>query len=94
MWDKPSELTVYPYAGYEIIAMGGGRLSQAVQNAMSTWSGSSFHNAVILNLAPWNALPWQALGCSIDLLPYPRATSTTGYWYASCWFGFEADTTD
>ena len=91
MWDKPKQLTSYDYAGFEILAMGSGKLSQAVSVAMQTWAGSSMHNSVILNLAPWNGLPWQAVGCSVGLLGYPKATGATGYWYASCWFGFEPD---
>ena len=93
MWDKPKQLTTYDDAGYEILVMGYGKFSAAVSQAISQWQASTYHNAVILNQAPWNGLPWLAMGCSIGLAPSPKVTSSGGYWFASCWFGFETDQT-
>lgn len=89
MWDKPRQLASYDSAGFEIIAMGSGQLSKALSSALQQWSLSPEHNAIILNLSPWNSQPWKALGCSMRLIPYPKPTSSGGYWYASCWFGFD-----
>ncbi|GAX75753.1 hypothetical protein CEUSTIGMA_g3196.t1 [Chlamydomonas eustigma] len=93
MWYKPPELTCYQGNGYEILSQGMGSLSssEVVTAALQSWEESSVHNAVILNQAPWNNLPWLALGCTIGTVPYPKPTSTSGFWVASCWFGFEEE---
>jgi hypothetical protein len=75
MWDKPSELTIYPGYGYENGAQGAGTPAQALE----LWQSSIPHNEVILNLGIWANYPWQALGADV----YQG--------YAVLWFGAEPD---
>lgn len=75
MWDKPSELTVYPGYGYENAASGVGSPAQALQ----LWQSSQPHNEVILNLGIWADHPWGALGADV----YQG--------FAVLWFGEQAD---
>lgn len=91
MQGKPAQMTPYGGMGYEILAQGGGPFASAADAAVKQWMNSPVHNAVILSLSPWNGMPWQALGCSLGTRPLPNLSSTSGYWVASCWFGFEAD---
>ena len=60
MWDKPGELTVYSDNGFEI-SYGG---SNDPNSAVSAWSQSSGHNAVILNQGSWSIFQWQAIGAA------------------------------
>jgi uncharacterized protein YkwD len=75
MWDKPTELTVYPGYGYENAASGVGSPAQALQ----LWQSSPPHNEVILNIGIWANHPWQAIGADI----YQG--------YSVLWFGEEVD---
>lgn len=75
MWDKPTQLTVYPGNGYENAASGVGSPAQALE----LWKGSQGHNEVILNLGIWVDHPWQALGADV----YQG--------YSVLWFGEEVD---
>jgi uncharacterized protein YraI len=75
MWSKPGELTGYSSNGYEIAYSG----PDNPQIAIMAWSGSSGHNAVILNLGNWANLQWQAIG----------AAQHDGY--AHVWFGTDPD---
>ncbi|MFV8750246.1 CAP domain-containing protein [Nannocystaceae bacterium ST9] len=61
MWDKPSELTVYPGYGYENAVSGIGTPAQA----LDAWKSSPGHNEVILNQGIWVDHPWQALGADV-----------------------------
>jgi uncharacterized protein YraI len=74
-WNKPSELTDYQSNGYEIAYSG----PDDTQLAVTTWAGSSGHNAMILNLGIWADLQWQAIG----------AAQHDGY--AHVWFGTDPD---
>jgi len=75
MWDKPSELTVYPGYGYENAASG----VATAAGALNLWKNSSGHNDVILNQDIWTNLTWNAMGASI----YQG--------YAVLWFGQQVD---
>jgi hypothetical protein len=80
MWDKPMEITAswganqYSGSGFENAAAGVSSPSQA----LSSWKGSSAHNAVILNQGMWNQ-PWLALGCALE------------GGYGALWFGHQTD---
>jgi uncharacterized protein YkwD len=75
MWDKPTELTVYPGYGYENAASGVASPAQALQ----LWQSSVPHNEVILNLGIWANHPWQAIGADV----YQG--------YSVLWFGEQVD---
>jgi uncharacterized protein YkwD len=75
MWDKPTELTVYPGYGYENAASGVGSPAQA----LDLWKSSQGHNEVILNLGIWTNHPWQAIGADV----YQG--------YSVLWFGEQVD---
>ena len=75
MWDKPRELTRYPGNGYENAVSG----TSDPARALSSWQGSSGHNAVILNQGIWEGMTWRALG----------AAGHDGF--AVLWFGSEVD---
>jgi hypothetical protein len=75
MWDKPSELTAYPGNGYEISASG----VSSANHAVTLWSGSPGHNAVMINQGIWQPITWQAMGAAID------------QGFAVVWFGEQVD---
>lgn len=75
MWDKPTELTVYPGYGYENAASGVG----SPAHALELWKSSQGHNEVILNLGIWTNHPWLAIGADV----YQG--------YSVLWFGEQAD---
>ena len=75
MWDKPSELSVYPGYGYENAASG---VSSPAQ-ALAAWKSSPPHNEVILNLGIWANHPWQALGADVH------------QGFSVLWFGEQVD---
>jgi uncharacterized protein YkwD len=61
MWNKPSELTGYKGAGYEISTMISSG-SMTAKDALRSWKSSSGHNAVIVNESIWKAKKWTSLG--------------------------------
>ncbi len=75
MWDKPSELSVYPGYGYENAASG---VSSPAQG-LAAWKSSPPHNEVILNLGIWANHPWQALGADVH------------QGFSVLWFGEQVD---
>ena len=83
MWNKPSELTEYSGAGYEIVTKyyksTGEQMEQNASNALNRWKKSPPHNNVILNKGIWEEVEWNAVGVGI----YGG--------YATVWFGKEAD---
>lgn len=84
MWEKPSELTEYEGAGYEIVTKyyrpsTGEELEQTAENALNNWKKSASHNTVILNKSNWSRLNWNAIGVGI----YGG--------YATVWFGEKTD---
>lgn len=86
IWEAPQRVgTAYPGYGYEILFSYLAPHTATVQatptEALNGWKASSGHNAVILNLAPWDAsyLTWGAVG--IGML----------HGVAGVWFGHEAD---
>lgn len=81
MWDKPSELTSYPGAGYEN-AVGGSGFPLTPEGALDAWKSSPGHNDVILNQGIWADRPWLALGAGLE------------HGYGVLWFGEEADPED
>ncbi len=68
MWSKPSELTHYTSAGFEIEigqpGEGAGYVLDS-QRALELWKGSALHHDVILNRATWQSNPWRAMGAGI-----------------------------
>ena len=57
MWDKPYEITGYPYNGFENYHFGG-----TPNDALQDWKTSTLHNDVILNKYPWDSYKWKAIG--------------------------------
>jgi len=84
MWNKPGELTPYKHTGFEIACgQNDNRLGDFVMTAdfaLKSWQGSSGHNAVIMNQAPWDDNTWNAIGIGI----YKG--------FAMVWFGTQTDT--
>ncbi|CAF0947352.1 unnamed protein product [Rotaria sordida] len=82
MWSKPSEISNYKSAGYEISYAIGNRKTSTVDPtyALNAWKASSGHNDVIVQQGIWKDFPMKALGVGI----YKG--------YACAWFGFEEDT--
>ncbi len=86
IWQAPQRLgTSYPGYGYEILigylAPYTASTTMTPQTALAGWQSSAPHNAVILNLNPWNRpdLTWNAIG--VGMLDG----------VASVWFGHEID---
>jgi Cysteine-rich secretory protein family len=75
MWDKPSELTSYKGAGFEISCIG----VKTAESALEGWKGSPGHNNVIINSAHWKKMAWHAMGIGM----YGG--------YAVVWFGEAVD---
>ncbi len=78
MWKKPSELSNYQGAGYEIAywtSTGQCRAKEALQG----WKGSPGHNAVMINSGVWKNIKFNAIGIGIY-----RG-------FACVWFGKEKD---
>ena len=63
MWQKPREIAAFAGNGYEVATGGGGTMTPA--NAVTSWQGSSAHNAVILSQGMWSSKPWRAMGTAI-----------------------------
>ena len=78
MWNKPSELTSYKGAGFEI-SFGNFMESTTPIEALNGWKSSSGHNSVIINKGGWKNFEWKAIGIGI----YKG--------YALIWFGAEED---
>lgn len=64
MWSKPQEITGgrYQGKGYEMIVSQKPPVDINPQVAMDGLKGSSIHNAVMLEQAPWVGSRWQAMG--------------------------------
>lgn len=77
MWSKPSELTNYKGAGYEIAHWSSDPVTPS--GALLGWQNSKGHNEVIVNKGIWKTSKWQAIGIGIKNN------------YAVVWFGEEAD---
>lgn len=77
MWSKPSELTSYQGAGYEIIYWCSDKC--IAKEALKEWKTSPGHNAVIIESGIWKKVNFTSMGISIDKN------------YAAVWFGVEED---
>ena len=79
MWSKPREITRgrYPGNGYEIAYFWSGTVTPEI--ALKGWEGSRSHDALLLELGPWEGANWQAMGVGM----YGN--------YAVVWFGKERD---
>ena len=66
MWLKPTEITrgIYTSYGFEIAAGGRGWTATA-EGALTLWTKSSAHNAVILEEGVWAGYNWPAMGIGI-----------------------------
>jgi uncharacterized protein YkwD len=69
MWDKPDEIADFSAYGYEI-AFGSSSINQTgyqatARDAFDGWRGSPGHNAVMVNLEPWDRYEWRALGVAV-----------------------------
>lgn len=81
MWSKPRELTDYQGNGYEIANYYNPPTSGTCTpiEALRGWQNSPGHNAVMINLSPWDSHPWGAIGIGM----YKGV--------ATIWFGEETD---
>jgi uncharacterized protein YkwD len=77
MWSKPSELTNYTGAGYEIAHWSSNPVTPS--GALLGWQNSKGHNEVIVNKGIWKTSKWRAIGIGMKNN------------YAVVWFGEEAD---
>ena len=77
MWNKPRELTTYPFNGYEIVYFHS--WDPSAEDAFNHWIDSEIHRPVILNTDAWKDQDWQAIGIGI----YQE--------YAVVWFGKKPD---
>jgi uncharacterized protein YkwD len=84
MWKKPSELSNFSGNGYEI-SWGGTGSAWKPADALSSWKGSSAHNAVIVEKDMWADKRWQSFG--VSFLTNGSQTNANG------WFAREADPT-
>ena len=83
MWSKPSELTAYQGAGFEIAfgVMGPEGSKATPEEALKSWKSSPGHYELIINQGDWKD-KWIAIGIGI----YRQ--------YAVVWFGKEPDPAD
>lgn len=77
MWNKPRELTTYPFNGYEIAYFHS--WDPTAEDAFTHWIASENHKPVILNHGVWEEQNWQSIGIGI----YEE--------YAVVWFGKRPD---
>jgi uncharacterized protein YkwD len=77
MWNKPSELSNYIGAGYEIAHWSNHPVT--AMGALAGWKQSKGHNEVIVNKGIWKTSNWKAIGIGIKNN------------YAVVWFGEELD---
>jgi Ca2+-binding RTX toxin-like protein len=86
IWEAPQRIgTDYPSDGYEISAAGYADIAAA----LAGWKASSGHNAVILNLSPWEGLDFNAIG--IGVASDPGGAGPFGGRIYHVWFGTSAD---
>jgi len=79
MWDKPKELTSYPYRGYELVTFFEDKLS--VDSVIKLWSSSREVLDMILTQEKYGQKKWICAGVGIN------------EHYVSVWFGQRADKT-
>lgn len=79
MWDKPKELTTYPYRGYELVTYFEDEVS--VDSVIRLWSDSREVLDMILTREKYKQKKWICMGVGIN-----------GH-YVSVWFGQRADKT-
>lgn len=77
VWDKPSELTLYPAKGYEIVYWENSDLTP--DSVFAVWTSEEFYKNYLLNKGKWEGQEWKAVGVAI-----------LGN-YACAWFGNETD---
>jgi len=77
MWNKPRELTNYPYRGYEIAAYTQNKM--LVDSAMAMWKVSPEAMNMILTEGPWKTKSWACMGVGVN------------EHYVSVWFGQRPD---
>jgi len=77
MWDKPKELTKYPYRGYELSYFEEGIIQ--VDSLFSIWMSSDETKDMLLTNGNHSSKKWEAMGLAV------------GENYASVWFGQRAD---
>ncbi len=81
MWDKPKEITNYPFNGYEMVFFYSPVTNQIsmAKEALESWKTSPTHNMMIINSNMFRNTEWKSIGVSI----YKE--------YAIVWFGELAD---
>ena len=79
MWDKPKELTTYPYRGYELVTFFEDEIS--VDSVIRLWSTSREVLDMILTREKYKQKKWICMGIGIN------------EHYVSVWFGQRADKT-
>ncbi len=77
MWQKPKELTKYPYRGYELVVYFQDTL--VVDSLMTLWSESKEVLDMLLTRDDWKDKKWEAMGLAVN------------DHYASVWFGQRPD---
>lgn len=77
MWDKPKELTKYPFRGYELSYFEEGIIQ--VDSLFSIWMSSEETKNMLLTNGNFSTKKWETMGLAI------------GENYASVWFGQRAD---
>lgn len=77
MWDKPKELTKYPFRGYELSYFEEGIIQ--VDSLFSIWMSSEETKNMLLTNGNFSSKKWEIMGLAI------------GENYASVWFGQRAD---
>ncbi len=79
MWDKPKELTSYPYRGYELVTFFEDKLVS--DSVVNIWAGTKKVLDMILTRGDYKQKKWICMGVGMN-----------GH-YASVWFGQRADKT-
>lgn len=79
MWEKPKELTTYPYRGYELVMYFEDRLN--VDSVIQLWSGTKKVLDMILTRESYKQKKWICMGVGLN------------EHYVSVWFGQRADRT-
>lgn len=77
MWDKPKELTKYPYRGYELSYFEEGIIQ--VDSLFSVWMTSEETKDMLLTHGNFSSKKWETIGLAV------------GENYACVWFGQRAD---
>lgn len=77
MWDKPKELTPYPFRGYELVSYYEGDFN--TDSIMNLWSGSKKVLDMLLTKGDFKKKKWVCMGVGINDE------------YVSVWFGQRAD---